>query len=346
MSKSEATRSGRKVEQLLAALEGKRSLVIVMQDNPDPDSIASAAALRRLANLLRDVPCSIAYGGRIGRGENRALAEYLGLNFRKIAEVDVAKFDAIALVDTQPGTGNNSLPDGVLPDLVLDHHPLRPDTRRVAFTDVRSKYGALSSILVEYLRERDIVPEPPLATALLYAIRTDTQDLGTRASKADIEAYEFLQPLTNTRMLSLIQRGSVHAEYFQGLADALHGARLYGRAILSNLGDVAHADMISESADLFLRHEDVDWVLCWGYHHDRVWLSMRTTSRDHHAGEVMRKVTRKVGSGGGHVNSAGGQVVAPDASRARKHNIARTVRQRFLRAIKNPETRGKKLVHF
>lgn len=346
MANQDESRSGRKVERLLATLEGKRSLLIVMQDNPDPDSIASAAALRRLANLLRDVPCSIAYGGRIGRGENRALAEYLGLNFRKIAEVDVDKFDAVALVDTQPGTGNNSLPEEVLPDLVLDHHPLRPETRKVPFTDVRKKYGALSSILVEYLRERDILPEPPLATALLYAIRTDTQDLGPRASKADLAAYEFLQPLANTRMLSLIQRGSVHEEYFQGLADALHGARVYGPAILSNLGDVAHADLVSESADLFLRHERIDWVLCWGYHLDRVWLSLRTGSRDHHAGEIMRKLMDRLGTGGGHVNSAGGQVVAPDASRAKKNAIARSVRQRFLKLVRSPETRGRKLVHF
>ena len=153
------SRSAHKVRRLLETLSDRRSLLIVMQDNPDPDSIASAASLRRIANQLGDVTCSIAYGGKIGRGENRALADYLGLNFRPIDQVDPKKFDAIALVATQPGTGNNSLPDDVRAHIVLDHHPLRPGTRSVPFTDVRSRYGALSSILVEYLREADIVPE-------------------------------------------------------------------------------------------------------------------------------------------------------------------------------------------
>jgi nanoRNase/pAp phosphatase (c-di-AMP/oligoRNAs hydrolase) len=325
-------------------LQGRRSLLIVMQDNPDPDSIASAAALRRIANHLGDVPCSIAYGGEIGRGENRALAEYLGLNFRPIAEVDPSKFEAVALVDTQPGTGNNSLSDDRLPDIVLDHHPVRPGTRKVPFTDVRRRYGALSTILVEYLRAAWITPEPPLATALLYAIRTDTQDLGARACQADHDAHAYLLPLVNTRMLSVIQRGNVTADYFQSLAHALHGARMYGNAILSNLGDLHNADMTGESADLFLRHERAEWALCWGVVHDTLWYSLRTLVRDRHAGDLMRSMMAEIGTGGGHPNSAGGQIAIAGMGRARRQSLIRSVRQRFLRAIECHETRGRKLV--
>jgi len=341
-----APKTVRKVDQLLERLRGRRSLLIVMQDNPDPDAIASAAALRRLANHLGDVVCSIAHGGTIGRGENRALAEYLGLNFRRMDAIDPAKFDVVALVDSQPGTGNNSLPEGTLPDIVLDHHPLRPATRKVPFTDVRSRYGALSTVLVEYLRAAGIVPEPSLATALLYGIRTDTQDLGTRAIQADQEAFAFLHPLANTRMLSVIQRGSVRRAYFQSLANALHGARLYGRAVLSNLGEVHNGDIAGESADLFLRLEDVDWALCWGHDAEKVWFSLRTEARDVHAGELMRALLDPIGTGGGHANSAGGQIVLQGASAARLRTISRTVRQRFLKAIGCTETRGRKLVHF
>jgi hypothetical protein len=163
------SKSTTKAAGLLDLLRGKRSLLIVMQDNPDPDSIAAAAALRRIANTLTDVQCSIAYGGMIGRGENRAVAGYLGLNFRPMEEIDLEKYDAVALVDTQPRTGNNSLPADRMPDIVLDHHPLRPETRSAAFSDVRKRYGAVSTILVEYLGELGITPDPPLATAQLYA---------------------------------------------------------------------------------------------------------------------------------------------------------------------------------
>ena len=96
------SKSTTKAARLVELLRGKRSLLIVMQDNPDPDSIAAAAALRRIANTLTDVQFSIAYGGVIGRAENRAVAGYLGLNFRPIEEVDLEKYDVVALVDTQP----------------------------------------------------------------------------------------------------------------------------------------------------------------------------------------------------------------------------------------------------
>ncbi|HRS71145.1 MAG TPA: hypothetical protein P5175_04760, partial [Anaerohalosphaeraceae bacterium] len=96
-------KSAAKLEQLKSALEGHTTLLIILQDNPDPDAIAAAAALRRLANSLFNIQCSIAHGGRVGRGENRAMVKYLGLNLRPMSQIDIVQFELIALVDTQPG---------------------------------------------------------------------------------------------------------------------------------------------------------------------------------------------------------------------------------------------------
>ncbi len=338
------TKSAEKAAKLVELLRGKRSLLIVMQDNPDPDSIAAAAALRRIANTLSDVQCSIAYGGVIGRGENRAVCGYLGLNFRAMDEVDPSKFDTIALVDTQPAAGNNSLPAGRLPDIVLDHHPLRNETRGVAFTDVRRRYGAVSTILVEYLGELGITPDPPLATALLYAIRSDTQDLGTEAVQADIDAAEALYPLANTRMLSAIQRGRVPRAYYRSLATALDNARVHGNSIVADLEDVDNPDMMGEMADLFLRHEGIEWVLCFGVHDAKLLLSLRTSQSGRRAGEVMKRIVSRIGTGGGHATAAGGQVPLKKGTRAEREHRHRTIRDRFLREAGVPNERSRKLL--
>ena len=58
-------KTSEKLSRLLDVLRPARSLLIVMQDNPDPDSIASAAALRRLARSSGEISCSIAFGGRL-----------------------------------------------------------------------------------------------------------------------------------------------------------------------------------------------------------------------------------------------------------------------------------------
>ncbi len=155
-----------KLDQLKAVLENHKTMLVVMQDNPDPDSIAAAVALRKLANTLADVQCSIAHSGTVGRGENRALVKYLGLNLRQLDQLDMASFELFATVDTQPGTGNNSLPETIEPDIVIDHHPCRQRTRHCRFTDVRSHYGATVTILYEYFKAADIKIESSLATAM------------------------------------------------------------------------------------------------------------------------------------------------------------------------------------
>ncbi len=183
-----------KLKRIAALLQGKSTMLIVMQDYPDPDAIASAAGLRALVNASDGIQCSLAHGGVVGRAENRALSNYLALNLRSMADVDVNRFDLIAMVDSQPGTGNTALPPEVVPHIVIDHHPCRRATRRSAFTDVRSRYGATSTILYEYLSGSGVDIGVDLATALLYGIRTDTQDLGRETCPADIHAYLALYP--------------------------------------------------------------------------------------------------------------------------------------------------------
>lgn len=340
-----AAKSTDKVKKLLELLQTKRSLLIVMQDNPDPDAIASAAALRRIAHAAGDVQCSISYGGVIGRSENKAVADYLGLNFRPIEGIDPGKFDAVALVDTQPGTGNNSLPEGIEVDIVLDHHPPQPSIRRVGYADVRSKYGALSTMMYEYLVAASIPPGPPLATALLYAIRTDTQDLHRNATQADISATESLYPLANARMLGEIQRGAIGIPYFRELAKALDEAKLTRRSIFVLLDEVDNPDIVAELADLFLRYEDAEWSLCSGACQGKVWLSLRTTRADASAAEVARRIVSGIGTGGGHSMAAGGQVPLEKNSGAERTRIRKQIRERFLREIGDHQHRPKKLLN-
>ena len=251
-------------------------MLIVMQDNPDPDAIAAAVALRKLANTLAEVQCSIAHGGTVGRGENRAMVKYLGLNLRAMDQIDPALFELFALVDTQPCTGNNSLPANIEPDIVIDHHPCRRTTRQCRFTDIRNHYGASVTILYEYFKNAEIKIDVPLATAMLYAIRSDTQDLGRDTSRADVLALTELYTIGNKRMLSQIQRGLVQRDYFQMLSDALKKAKAYGNAIVTNLGEIENPDMVAEVADLLLRDEMTDWVMVCGLNRDKLMISLRT----------------------------------------------------------------------
>ena len=328
-----AEKTGSKVQRLTELFTGRGYLLIVMQDNPDPDSLAAAMALRRLAKSLANLNVSIACGGTVGRGENRALVKYLGINLRPPAEVDYDKFDLVAMVDTQPGTGNNSLPPTIEPEIVIDHHPIRRQTRTITFTDIRSGYGATSTILVEYLIEAGITPDTPLATALLYGIRSDTQDLGRESSRFDIEAIEFLYPYANKRMLGVIQRGKVPRIYYQMLANALRNARVLGPAIITNLGEIDNPDMIAEVADLLLREDETTWTMCTGFWNDKLLISVRTSEESNLAEKAIKHVVARRGTGGGHMTYAGGQIPLLNRTKGGRERLVRDVQRKFVAAI-------------
>ena len=92
------------LHQLLRVTEGSAPLVILPHDNPDPDALASAAALRFIiSQVYEEKEIIIALGGIVGRAENRTMLRYLNINLVSVSEIDLGAQTQIALVDTQPG---------------------------------------------------------------------------------------------------------------------------------------------------------------------------------------------------------------------------------------------------
>lgn len=335
-------------EQMLARLRelvprGSR-LLILTHDNPDPDSLASGAALRFLLAEIAATEAVLAIGGIVGRAENRALLRYLAVKTQPAEALSFDEFDLIALVDTQPHTGNNSLPPDRLPAIVIDHHPLRRQTREVPFRDVRRGYGATSTILTEYLQAAGISPEARLATALFYAIRSETQDLGREASRADVEAALYLFPFTNRRLLSRIEYSRVPLEYFRALGRVLKSATIHDGVVISRLGELEYPDMVAEMADLLLRLEDARWAICFGTYGDDLFLSLRTSEADANAGALIRRTVGRIGAAGGHGMMAGGRIPLKDRGAKVVARLQERLIRRFLRTLKVPPGPGVRLV--
>lgn len=338
--------NAKRCTQLVDLLSNAETMLILLQDSPDPDALAAAAALRFIANSLCDVGCTIAHGGVVGRAENAALARYLQLNPRPFSDVTRDKFDLVALVDTQPGTGNNVLPCEHVPDIVIDHHPVRRLTRSSPYTDIRRRYGATSTILFEYLQTLELEPDRPVATGLLYGIRSDTQDLGREACQADIHAHLKLYPLANQRILARIQNASVSRDYFRALADGLRSAVVAGKGIFCPLVNPGEAEMVSEIADLLLRYDGCSWVLVCGLDPEghRLLLSLRgQQDGDDEAGKVIRRIIGAHGSGGGHGSMAGGQIALTGKN---AEEIMKDMERRFFRFVAGKKSEPGPLIDY
>lgn len=330
------------LNQLLDLLAGARSVLILPHNDPDPDAIASAVGLRHLLVQRLRLEVQVAYQGIIGRSENKALVRYLGRPLKQLSETDLRRASHIALVDTQPGAGNNPLPADRIPSIVLDHHAWRDESALAPYHDVRPEQGATSTIVTEYLQAASIEPSELLATALFYGIKTDTMGLGRGAGLGDVAAYYYLQPLVDIEGLAEIERAQVPASYFQSFVTAIQGARVYNQVVLSYIGSMSYPDQAAEIADILSRLGGVQWVLCAGAYNDSLILAVRSRSRRTGAGQLVRAVVGDLGMAGGHGTMAGGHVPLHGADAA---SMAERLGNKMLACLKvPPDTPGIALV--
>jgi nanoRNase/pAp phosphatase (c-di-AMP/oligoRNAs hydrolase) len=253
------------------------------------------------------VEAHIAYRGIIGRAENRALVRYLGHPLRRQTGSDLDQSDAIALVDTQPGAGNVTLPPELKVAIVIDHHPQRDTMPMPAYADVRPEVGATSTILTEYLRAAGPEISAPVATALFYGIKSDTMGLIRDTSRADAAAFCYLQSHVDMEALSRIEHARVPAEYFQRFAATLQAAYAYDSVVLAYLGPVGYPDLGAEMADILLRLKGIQWVVCISTYKDVLVMSVRTRKR-RGAGLLVQEIIGDLGTAGGHGAMASGQI--------------------------------------
>jgi nanoRNase/pAp phosphatase (c-di-AMP/oligoRNAs hydrolase) len=330
-----------RVESLLQAVEPYEQVLILPHNDPDPDVIASAVALRHLLTQGLDVVVHVAYRGIIGRAENKALLRYLDHPLRRLSGADLRQLP-IVVVDTQPGAGNNALlPQSTLL-AVIDHHAWRDTSAAAAYVDVRPELGATSTIITEYLQAAGVEPSPQLATALFYGIKTDTMGLIRGASDEDVSAYFYLQPRIDVEALVEIERAQVPAEYFEKLDATLHAACVYDGVVLAHMGAMSRPDMTAEMADLLLRLQGTQWTICTGVYKDTLILAIRTRSRRGGAGELAQEIVGQQGTAGGHGTMAGGQVPLRSRDAA---ELAAQLEQIALQSLAvEPQTEGMQII--
>ncbi len=314
-------------------------LLVVAHDNPDPDAIASALGLARIADVV-GVPADPCYGGEIAHQENRALVNLLDIELRTFDDVVVDDYGGIALVDHSRAGINDSLPEGTPVDIVVDHHPPRGPVEG-SFLDIRPEVGSTSTLIEEYLSRLGIEPDRQLATALLYGIRIDTKDFTRETSIPDFEAAAALTPHADEDTLERVETPSVSPETLRVLGRAIEGRDVRGTIAASCVGEITDRDALAQAAERLLALEGVTVTFVYGYMDGVIYGSARARGADVDIGELLREALDAIGSAGGHANMAGAQVplgileaVAEDESLSEV--VAEFVSGRFFEAVRDP----------
>ncbi len=284
-----------RVQQYQRYFSDADRILIMLHHDPDPDAMASGLALR---NLLRRTKTTAIIGAIQGvtRPENLRMVNLLDLHVEVIAPESLQEYDRIAMVDVQPHYFGGLI-DRV--DLVIDHHPEQPGYTAV-FKDIRPDYGSTSTILTEHLRAVDVNISERTATAMLYAIKSDTLFFNRSTNRVDLEAFSYLYPLADAALIRKMEGAEITLERLDYVLKAYRGGTLTEQVFCAFLGPSPREDFIPYVADFFLQLEDVKWTVVAGIVNESLVVSVRNLGYTKNAGEFVRRFFADLGSAGGH----------------------------------------------
>jgi nanoRNase/pAp phosphatase (c-di-AMP/oligoRNAs hydrolase) len=270
-------------------------VLILLHNDPDPDALASGLALR---NLLRRTKTTAIIGAVQGvtRPENLRMANMLDIHVEHVTPASFHEFDRIATVDVQPHYFGGML-ERV--DLVVDHHPEQTGYSTV-FKDIRADYGSTSTILTEHLRAVDVNISERTATAMLYAIKSDTLFFARHTNRVDLEAFTFLYPLADAALIRKMEGAEITLERLEYVTRASQGGIMKDQVFCAFIGEAPREDFIPYTADFFLQLEDVKWTIVAGIVNGCFIVSVRNLGYSRNAGEFVKRWFADIGSAGGH----------------------------------------------
>jgi nanoRNase/pAp phosphatase (c-di-AMP/oligoRNAs hydrolase) len=275
-------------------------MAILIHRSPDPDSIASAAALQEIA-ASRDVEADIIYEGEIGHQENRAFVNLLGIELTPGRDVEFADYDTVALVDYAKGGEPPEITDV---DVVIDHFEPGEEGVEAEFTDVRPNVSATSTVLTKYVQELDLTLSQEVATALLYGIRAETLDFKRDTTPADLTAAAYLYPFADHDTLEQVESPSMSPETLDVLAEAIRNREVSGSHLVSNAGFIRDRDALAQAAQHLLNLEGITTTAVFAIADDTIYLAAKSKDIRMNIGNVLEDAFGEMGEAKGHSTDA------------------------------------------
>jgi len=291
-----------KLRRFYGQFEGEDRVLIVI--SADPDSIASAMAVKRL--LWRKVAgVTISNINVVKRPDNVAMIDLLGVKLEPFDKIDLSTKTRFVMVDSQPS--HHELFQAIRPDIIIDHHPHTGTEAPV--TDIRPGYGATASIMTEYLRAAGIKPSAKLASGLCYAIKTDTNNFERQSQLEDVRAFQFLFKHANIHLVRKIEHSEFKLEFLDYFKRALEHMYVSKGRVFVHLGSVVNPDVCVLVADFYMKVALVHTSIVSGFYENKLIVVFRNDGLRKDAGKTAQKAFGAVGSAGGHKTMARAEIL-------------------------------------
>lgn len=317
------------IQKLMEMVRNNDSIALLMYGSPDPDAVASAMALREMLKQTRNLSKDIFVSTEpLIRQQNIEFVSSLRLHIHLLDKVDLNSYRLIALLDAQPSFLGDKL-NFIKPHIVFDHHP-REGLWQAQVEDLRPDYGALSSLLTEYLLCAHVKIPRNLHTALLYGIKTDTNNFDRDAVFEDIMAYTYHTKYANMRFIRRIELNQTPESFLKHYNHAYHYMHRFRDQRICFLGKVESADVCVQIADFYLRLIGTYHVVVAGIVDDKFIVVFRSDGYRHDCGAIAQRAFGLIGKGGGHRSAARVEVSLKVLNNKLNGNLSQQNVDRFL----------------
>lgn len=317
------------VIKLKTMIHENDSLAVLMYGSPDPDAVASAMAVHELFRRIAPISqCVFVATEPVVRQQNREFIRAMKVDIQLLNKIDLSQFQLKVLVDSQPTFFGDAL-TGIDPQIVFDHHPCTT-VWHAELADIRENYGALSTMMTEYLLAAKIRISKKLHTALLYGIKADTNNFERDLILEDISAYYLNFARANRQLIRRIELNQIPERFLKYYEYGYEHRRRYRDRIISFLGKVESVDACVQVADFFLRLVDIYYVIIAGIVKDKFIIIFRGDGYRQDVGAIAQKAFSNYGSAGGHRSAARVEIPIEKIKEVLNNDLTPAAVDRFL----------------
>lgn len=318
------------LRRIITLISKHRDVFIQPHDIPDPDAIASSFGLNKLLEAL-DISSKVIYAANIEKANSKKMIELFHVDMELMdRDYRIDEESLTIFVDTQMNHSNLTRINGSHFG-AIDHHRFLGDENYI-FMDIRPKVGACSTIVASYYKELNIIPTVHVATALLYGIMTDTDNLVRSNDMMDMEMFYWLYQKADLSLIKQLRMNEIGVKDLEAYTRALQNIEIYDRICFVDIGD-CNDSLQGTISDMVFTIENVDVIVTYSKRLDGIKLSIRSGDPRVKANDLVSYIMSNSGAGGGHDEMAGGFMKKEGLKLMQSKNFDTYVRYRSIQYI-------------
>lgn len=288
-------------------------IIVQCHDNPDADAIASGYALYcYFKENGKDVRFIYSGRNRVTKSNLTLLIKYLEIedtlefipNVDAFRETFEDEYDGLLVTtDCQYGAGNvTKFPAKYV--AIIDHH--QKEISDVELSEIASELGSCSTLIWKLLRDEMVeLNNIKLCTALYFGLYTDTNSMSEVFNPYDKDMRDLL-PYEKS-VLSVLKNSNFSLSEFEIAGKAMNRCKFDARCRFAFIqAEQCDPNILGLISDFLLQVAEVEICVVYNEWDTGYKFSARSCVKEVHADDMASYLTEGIGSGGGHLEKAGG----------------------------------------